>query len=404
VLAAVLLLGAKCSLFNKAPTVPAVTGPAAGVAGVPVTFRATATDPDGDSIAFQFDWGDATTPAWSSFLASGETLTASHTYADSGTYTVKAKAKDAGGKESEWSGGLGLALLVEGPDVLDTIIGAINMPFNYNKMVIAPAGDYGYALLGESAGLQPVNLATRTPEAMIRLPAVAWAAAVAPDGAHVYLVSRSGRCVISVRTADRAVDATAQCTDLPYGIATSFDGQLLLVTGAIPDAVMVLRAADLAPVDTILGAAVRTTAGRSDGTFFGYTFASILRFDLGAGAAVDSAGGMNPVGLLVTSDWRKLYAFEQTDSNYVVLDVDNLSSRQYVNAHTYGVGGMGISPDDRFFYYTDGYALRIVDTRNQVVVHSIPYRTKAPFAVHPSGDSLYLFGNLRRVDIVGRKP
>jgi hypothetical protein len=58
----VVLLGAKCSLFNKAPTVPAVTGPAQGVAGVPVTFKATATDPDGDSIAFQFDWGDTTTP------------------------------------------------------------------------------------------------------------------------------------------------------------------------------------------------------------------------------------------------------------------------------------------------------------------------------------------------------
>jgi hypothetical protein len=54
------LLGAKCSLFNKAPSVPVVTGPTQGVAGVPVEFKATATDPEGDSIAFAFDWGDNT--------------------------------------------------------------------------------------------------------------------------------------------------------------------------------------------------------------------------------------------------------------------------------------------------------------------------------------------------------
>jgi hypothetical protein len=54
-LAALVLLGAKCDLFNKAPSVPVVTGPTHDVAGVPVAFTATTTDPDGDSVAYQFD-------------------------------------------------------------------------------------------------------------------------------------------------------------------------------------------------------------------------------------------------------------------------------------------------------------------------------------------------------------
>ncbi len=74
------LMGSSCNLTDKAPTVPVISGPSSGVVGVPVTFKAMATDPDGDSVAFELDWGDTTTPAWSNFIASGETISVQHTY------------------------------------------------------------------------------------------------------------------------------------------------------------------------------------------------------------------------------------------------------------------------------------------------------------------------------------
>jgi outer membrane protein assembly factor BamB len=108
-LAGIVLLGSSCKLANKTPSVPTLSGPTTGVAGVALTFTATATDPEADSVAFQFDWGDGATPAWTAFVASGDTITATNTYSDSGIFTVRAKAKDKAGKESDWSAGQSLS-------------------------------------------------------------------------------------------------------------------------------------------------------------------------------------------------------------------------------------------------------------------------------------------------------
>ena len=59
-----------CAGFNKAPTVPVISGRSAGVVGVPVTFKATAPDPENDSVAFHFDWGDSSTLAWADLFVS----------------------------------------------------------------------------------------------------------------------------------------------------------------------------------------------------------------------------------------------------------------------------------------------------------------------------------------------
>ncbi|HMQ31885.1 MAG TPA: PKD domain-containing protein [Chloroflexaceae bacterium] len=53
--------------------------------GAPVTFRAGASDPDGDPISFAWDFGDGHT-------ATGDVVT--HTFADNGTYTVRVVASE----------------------------------------------------------------------------------------------------------------------------------------------------------------------------------------------------------------------------------------------------------------------------------------------------------------------
>ena len=66
-------------------------------------FLATTTDPDTDSVAICFSWGDGVTSDWSTWVASGETVAMSHSWPSPGTYQVKAQAKDRPGSTSDWS-------------------------------------------------------------------------------------------------------------------------------------------------------------------------------------------------------------------------------------------------------------------------------------------------------------
>jgi len=108
----VMLLFAGCGISKKstkstnnppgAPSVP--VGSATWVTGTSYTCSTQAVDPDGDQVSIKFDWGDSTQSVWSDFVASGETVSMSHSYSDSGTFQIRAKAKDEKGVESEWSG------------------------------------------------------------------------------------------------------------------------------------------------------------------------------------------------------------------------------------------------------------------------------------------------------------
>lgn len=89
---------------NTSPNIPpAPTGPDGGIPGTSYTFTATTTDPNGDRVAFKFDWGDGNQSDWTSFVASGSSASKSHSWSTQGTYDVKVKAKDIYDAESGWS-------------------------------------------------------------------------------------------------------------------------------------------------------------------------------------------------------------------------------------------------------------------------------------------------------------
>jgi len=97
---------AGCQKANKSPGIPSVpSGPSVGRADTAYGFTSSAADPDGDSVAIRFDWGDGDTSDWSAWEASGGSPTASHSWSDSGTFLVKAQAKDEDDATSDWSAG-----------------------------------------------------------------------------------------------------------------------------------------------------------------------------------------------------------------------------------------------------------------------------------------------------------
>ena len=89
---------------NRPPEKPTrPSGPASGKAGKTYTYSAFTTDPDEDEIFYLFDWGDGTNSGWLGPYNSGETVEASHSWSEKGEYSIKVKAKDVNGLESEWS-------------------------------------------------------------------------------------------------------------------------------------------------------------------------------------------------------------------------------------------------------------------------------------------------------------
>ncbi len=91
---------------NRPPeTPPTPNGPASGRPDTSYYFWTSADDPDGDSIAVRFDWGDGRVSDWGPWSPSGQTLGESHSYETSGSFEVAAQVKDRRGAESGWSPG-----------------------------------------------------------------------------------------------------------------------------------------------------------------------------------------------------------------------------------------------------------------------------------------------------------
>jgi hypothetical protein len=86
-------------------------GPSDGNAGEEYTFWTRATDPDGDSMYYFFDWGDSAEGSWAGPFESGVSINLSHVWHERGTYAIKVKAKDTFDAESNWSETLSMMLV-----------------------------------------------------------------------------------------------------------------------------------------------------------------------------------------------------------------------------------------------------------------------------------------------------
>jgi hypothetical protein len=93
----------KVSTENYPPEQPDISGPSYITAGDEYIYGFETTDPEGDDVYYFVDWGDGTYSGWIGPYYSGTEAAAHHTYAEKGTITIHAKAKDNYGAESEWS-------------------------------------------------------------------------------------------------------------------------------------------------------------------------------------------------------------------------------------------------------------------------------------------------------------
>jgi DNA-binding beta-propeller fold protein YncE len=244
-----------------------VTGPNAGVAGVPLTFKATSEDPDGDSVAFMFDWGDTTTKVWSDFILSGETISASHTYVDSGNYAVKAKARNGELRESNWSDVRAVAVPVPSSGFPDSMAKAVQLAGQISSIRVSADGQFLYVAIDDAdkvlvlrtsdcAVVDSVTVG-RGPRRIVR----------SPDGRYVYVLVAGADSVAVVQTSSNSVTGRFLTDHDPYDIAVSTDGQHLYVLTRGGNDLMIVRADDYSvtariPVDSTPYAVGVDPAGR----------------------------------------------------------------------------------------------------------------------------------------------
>lgn len=87
---------------NLPPDTPSITGLSKGKPGVEYSYNFVSTDPEINDVYYSVDWGDGSDILYAGPYPSDQVVTLTHTWAEKGTYIIKAKAKDIYGADSDW--------------------------------------------------------------------------------------------------------------------------------------------------------------------------------------------------------------------------------------------------------------------------------------------------------------
>ncbi len=85
---------------NTPPADPSIVGPTRPAVGEDYDYEFSTTDAEGDGVSYLVQWGDVSPAVEIGPFASGVVVILNHTFADKGTYTITAQARDFYGNES----------------------------------------------------------------------------------------------------------------------------------------------------------------------------------------------------------------------------------------------------------------------------------------------------------------
>jgi YVTN family beta-propeller protein len=397
-----------CGLFNKAPSIPVISGPSAGVVGVPVEFTATATDSEGDSVAFQFAWGDGDTSDWTSLVASGDTVADSHVYGDTGTYRVSVRAEDHHKARSDWSTSQAISIAPASRGYPDTILAELSVERNAFRCTVTPDGERLYVSHADEDFVTCIRLQDRAVLGAFEAGGDPGDLAASPDGQFLYVACSRDSVVAVIRISDHGVARKIHVGNNLQGLAVSPDGGAAYVTCSMTASLYVIRTPDNVLVDSVrfsgspLGVAV-SPCGQ-------YVYVSTAAPDR---VVVLSTSGHQvvaeiptrrlPSEIAVTQDGKYVYVATQGDTGLAVIDTGADSVVGSIRLGGIHTNDIGSSPDGRYVFATDYFGLRYVDTFGHSLVDSLHYAGGWGYlAVHPSGDTIYVAGG-SRVYVVGRK-
>ncbi|MEM4258382.1 MAG: hypothetical protein QXL17_04430 [Candidatus Thermoplasmatota archaeon] len=127
-------------LVNDPPTTPEKpNGPTQGIVGQIYTYSTKSNDPNGDAVAYQWDWGNQIGD-WTSEIASGQVIQTTNLWPTEGIYSVHVRSKDHYGAISEWSPVQIVYVTNSNPPVQKLKIKEINGGINTVSVIIENSG------------------------------------------------------------------------------------------------------------------------------------------------------------------------------------------------------------------------------------------------------------------------
>jgi YVTN family beta-propeller protein len=242
--AAALLAMVFCSkhpVVDNPPAAPsAPVGPDSGACDSLYLFTTSAVDPDSDSVAYRFDWGDGDTSGWTDFVASGECAGAEHAWYFASRCSVKAQAKDAQGALSDWSQACTMALRL-GPRFADSLLARIPVGKEPVGLAALPSGEFIYVACRSSDAVSVIRTSDNKVVAAIPTGRGPWGVAATPDGRFVYVTNYDDTTVSVIRTSDNTLIDTVQVGDGPTELTILPNGQYVYVSRTDCDSVAVIR-------------------------------------------------------------------------------------------------------------------------------------------------------------------
>ena len=89
-------------MVNHPPDAPTIRDETHPEVGVSYAYTFVTEDPDGDNVSYYIEWGDGNYEDWFGPFESGKEVIRNHTWSEEGDFTIRAKAKDIYGAESDW--------------------------------------------------------------------------------------------------------------------------------------------------------------------------------------------------------------------------------------------------------------------------------------------------------------
>ncbi len=346
---------------NLPPNQPlAPSGVDSGFGDTTYTFYASTTDPEGDSISYQFDWGDGNLTYWTDFHPAGDIVSMEHFWSYNGIYSIKVHAKDINNLESDWSAEHQIHILSNGtpppedsfPDKVITVIDVGDGPMGFDFL---PNGEYAYITNCNSNDIYLIKTSDHTVADIFPLGSEPNYAAALPNGEYVYVTDHHDSCAYVMRTSDNEVIDTIKLGGGPHTIVSLPNGEYLYATNSWTNEVSVIRTSDNTVVATIpVGEDPRGIEALPNGE---YVYVACM--------------GPSRVYVIRTSD------------NTVV---DNIQVNHWPHTIT-------THPDGDYVYATwdFGSEIYVIETSTNTLVKNITVgNTPKGIAVLPTGDYIYV--------------
>jgi YVTN family beta-propeller protein len=378
---------------NTAPGRPAAPwGQPEGFEDSTYLFVATAEDPDGDSVAYRFDWGDGDTSDWSVFVPNTHTAPLGHEWSTKGTYHVRVQAKDRTGALSPWSDSVDFPVWKAYLCHLEATVPTGEGP---SGLAFTPDGRFLYVALNRDNAVGVLRTSDLQEVARVPVGRNPRDIAMRPDGAFAYVGIAYEDFVAVIQTSNNTVVDSIAVGRSPRELVCTEDGSKLYVAVDLAGYVLPIATATGLPLSPIEVSGYPRHLAVVPGLDLLHvsTVTQLFEISIDRDSIVrQTPTGGSVSGLAAHPEGREVYvAMGQEESLYVV-QPKSLLLTDTIWVYPAAPADMAVSSDGEYLYVADRMhdAYLVVRLDDRKVVYRIGSFDAADVALSPDGRHLYV--------------